>query len=211
MRNTSDNAFSVQPKLARGGAVNTIRTKAAAVLLAALALMATVGCSAGAPEEEELGLTVRPLNYTDVNLDEIFVDGIWVGGEARHGGGYSVAGSIGVPAKWRPGITVKVEWSDDPLYMKDPKASYSASVVIPPYQEKLPSSLWLQFYPGGRLAAVASSYVPGHPLFPGGLKSPVVACLDDPACLAKFGDEAGRYSCITHPACAAKFGKKWGL
>ncbi|MHA2941258.1 DUF3304 domain-containing protein [Ralstonia mannitolilytica] len=169
-----------------------IRTWMALVLVVLATLSA--GCKPAeqanaAQQDEDLGLEVRVLNYMDEGLDIVYVNGVWVGSEKRHAGGFGVAGAIGVPRKWHPGLTVEVEWQDNTLYRKDHDATYKAQVPVEPYPDGDPSSLWLAFYPGKKIRAIASRYTPLNPKFPGGLKYPEDACMADKACAAKFYPE----------------------
>ncbi len=145
--------------------------------------------AAKADAEEELGLKVQVLNYTDIPLGVVYVNGVWAGNMSSHSGGTSLAGAIGVPAKWRPGLTVEVEWRDDLLYDKDPNGLYKAQVPVEPYDIKYDGFLWLAFFPGGRIKAIASGYGPGNPNFPADWKFPFDACMADAACAAKFYPE----------------------
>lgn len=161
-----------------------------------LVLLATLvsGCkpeqqAQAAPQDEELGLEVQVLNYMDEGLDDVYVNGVWVGGMSSHAGGTSIAGAIGLPAKWHSGLTVEVEWQDDTLYRKDHDATYKAQVLVEPYPDGDPASLWLAFLPGNKIRAIASRYTPLNPKFPGGLKFPYDLCMADRACAAKFYPE----------------------
>lgn len=169
--------------------------KVRALIALVLVLLATLGagCKPAQPvtavrEDEELGLEVRVLNYTDEGLGVVYVNGVWVGSERRHAGGFGVAGAIGVPAKWHPGLTVEVEWQDDTLYRKDQDATAKANVPVEPYdtQNDHPSELWLAFMPGNKIKAIASSYGPGHEKFPADWKYPEDACMAEAACAIKF-------------------------
>lgn len=158
----------------------------------ALVLLAT-GCkpsqqAQAAPQDEDLGLQVRILNYRDEPLGDVYVNGIWVGGMPSHAGGTSVAGSVGLPAEWHAGLTVEVEWQDDTLYRKDHDALYGEQVRIEPYDLKndRPSDLWLAFLPDNKIKAIASSYGPGHSKFPADWKFPFDVCVADTACAVKF-------------------------
>ncbi|QKL53499.1 DUF3304 domain-containing protein [Ralstonia solanacearum] len=137
-------------------------------------------------QEDELGLQVRVLNYMDEGLGVVYVNGVWAGAMGSHAGGTSIAGSIGLPAKWHPGLTVKVEWRDNVLYQKDHDALYKAQVPVEPYETGDPAMLWLAFLPDNKIRAIASRYTPLNPKFPGGLKFPEDLCKADPACAAKF-------------------------
>ncbi|MHC6054768.1 DUF3304 domain-containing protein [Ralstonia solanacearum] len=163
-------------------------------VLVVLAALGT-GCkpsqsqAAKADAEEELGLKVQVLNYTDIPLGVVYVNGVWVGNMSSHSGGTSLAGAIGVPAKWRPGLTVEVEWQDDLLYAKDRDGLYKAQVSVESYDIKYDGYLWLAFFPGNKVRAIPSSTSPGFPGFPDGLKYPIDVCMADAACAAKFYPE----------------------
>ena len=169
------------------------RTWAAMVL--ALCAPLCAGCKpsqfkpAQPAANEDLGLQIRALNYTDIPLGVVYVNGVWHGATSSHAGGTSIAGSIGLPAKWHPGLTVEVEWQDDLLYDKDPNGLYKAQVPVQAYAEARPDVLWLAFLPGQPIKAIPSSWSPGFPGFPSDLKFPFDACMADAACATKFYPE----------------------
>lgn len=161
----------------------------------ALCALLCAGCkpsqsqTAKADEDDELGLTVQVLNYTDIPFGVVYVNGVWAGNMSSHAGGTSITGSIGVPAKWRPDLTVEVEWRDDLLYDKDPNGLYKAQVPVERYPDGDPASLWLAFLPDHKIRAIASRYTPNHPNFPANLKFPFDACMADAACATEFYPE----------------------
>lgn len=140
------------------------------------------------PKDEGLGLIVSILNYTDQPFGVVYVNDSWAGGMKSHGGGSSFAGSLGIPSKWRPGLTITVHWRDDELYQRDPTGLHVAEVPIEPYTGDFPSILFLAFFPDGKIKAFPSSYGPGHPIFPEKLERPDTMCKEEPACKAKFFD-----------------------
>lgn len=75
-------------------------------LAIALFVLLGAGCKPSQSETtsqgDELGLQVRVLNYMDEGLGVVYVNGVWTGSTSSHAGGFSVAGSIGLPAKWHP-------------------------------------------------------------------------------------------------------------
>lgn len=141
-----------------------------------------------APKDEEIGAQVRVLNYMDEGLGDVYVNNTWVGGMSSHAGGHGVAGSVGLPSKWHPGLSVEVEWQDDSLYRKDHDATYKTRVPVAPYDVKndYPAALWIAFMPDKTIEAIASSYGPGHVNFPGDWKYPEDVCMASVACVAKF-------------------------
>ncbi len=165
-----------------------------AIALALCAVLCT-GCkpsqsqTAKAGAEEDLGLKVQVLNYTDIPLGVVYVNGVWAGAMSSHRGGTKIAGAIGLPAKWRPGLTVEVEWQDDLLYAKDRDGLYKAQVPVEPYDIKYDGFLWLAFFPGNKVRAIPSNTSPGFPGFPDGLKYPAEVCRSDPRCAAEFYPE----------------------
>ncbi|MCK4125303.1 DUF3304 domain-containing protein [Ralstonia pseudosolanacearum] len=161
-------------------------------IVMALCMALCTGCkpsqmqAAKASEEKEIGLKVQVLNYMDEGLGVVYVNGVWAGSMSSHAGGHSIAGAIGLPAKWHPGLTVEVEWRDNTLWEKDPNGLYKAQVLVEPYDIKYDGFLWLAFFPGGRIKVIASGYGPGNPNFPADWKFPFDVCMIDAACAAKF-------------------------
>src|SRR3979490_2255013 len=141
-----------------------------------------------APKDEGLGLIVSILNYADEPLGVVYVNDVWAGGMMSHGGGNKFAGSVGVPSKWRPGLTITVHWQDNELYQRDPTGLHVAEVPIEPYTGDFPSILYLAFFPRKKIKAYPSSSTPQHADFPDGLDPPDTMCKADPACKAKFFD-----------------------
>ncbi|MGA3891526.1 DUF3304 domain-containing protein [Ralstonia nicotianae] len=164
-------------------------------IVMALCMALCTGCkpsqmqAAKASEEKEIGLKVQVLNYMDEGLGVVYVNGVWAGSMSSHAGGHSIAGAIGLPAKWHPGLTVEVEWRDNPLWEKDPNGLYKTQVQVEPYDIKYDGYLWLAFFPGNKVRALPSSTSPGFHGFPDGLKYPAVVCQADPACAAEFYPE----------------------
>ncbi|GLX90426.1 hypothetical protein Pfra02_29940 [Pseudomonas fragi] len=161
-------------------------TIAAALLFAVLALV--VFKKEPSQQDSEIGLSVSILNYTDQPLGVVYVNDSWAGGMLIHGGGNSFAGSASLPRKWRPGLTVRVDWRDDALYQKDRDALHSAVVPVSPYTGNYPSILFVAFFPNQEIKVFPSSMGPGHPEFPEGLQRPETLCKANPICKEKFFD-----------------------
>ncbi|MDD1965954.1 DUF3304 domain-containing protein [Pseudomonas putida] len=138
------------------------------------------------PKDDGLGLIISILNYSDEHIGVVYVNDIWAGSMPYHRGGSSFAGSVGVPSKWRPGLTITVHWRDDELYQRDPTGLHVAEVSIEPYTDDFPSILFLAFFPDGTIKAFPTSFGPGHPDFAGGLQRPDDVCKADPVCKARF-------------------------
>lgn len=152
-------------------------------LLLALLLLPT-GCQpAEPPEEETIGLSLFGLNYTDVPVGVFYVNGSWGGSSSPYGAGLKTAGSVGLPAKWRPGITVTVKWRNDLMWEKDRESLVTSVVEIPPYGKIYSGYLLVAFLPGGVVKAYASGVGPGHADAPGGLENPGQYCIKQPGCI----------------------------
>ncbi|RQS37401.1 DUF3304 domain-containing protein [Burkholderia sp. Bp8992] len=129
-------------------------------------------------DDAGLGLKLNALNYTDVPIGTFYVDGTWGGNVAARIGsaGGGITCCVSVPQKWHPGLTVKVEWRNDEMYKRDPNAVASRIVPIEQYGSFSDGYLWIVFFPGDRIKAYASPWLPGAPAFPEGLQAPNKAC-----------------------------------
>ncbi|WP_174902066.1 DUF3304 domain-containing protein [Burkholderia pseudomultivorans] len=129
-------------------------------------------------EDAGIGLKLNALNYTDVPIGTFYVDGTWGGNvPARIGSaGGGITCCVSVPQKWRPGLTVKVEWRNDEMYKRNPDAVASRVVPIEQYGSFSDGYLWIVFFPGDRIKAYVSPWLPGAPAFPEGLQVPNKAC-----------------------------------
>lgn len=132
---------------------------------------------------DEIGLSLSGLNYTDMPIGSIYVNGSWGGGVQSYNNGNGSAGSVALPYPWRPGTKVTVKWSDDALYGRDKNALYTVDVEVPPYPMIYSGYLWVAFFPGRKVKVYASGYYPGHVDFPDGLLTPAETCKRDPACI----------------------------
>ncbi|AEQ95506.1 lipoprotein, putative [Xanthomonas oryzae pv. oryzicola BLS256] len=154
-------------------------------------LLMLAGCGAGnssapssaqAQETDTVGLSLFGLNYTDVPIGIFYVNGVWGGNSTPYAAGLSTAGSIGLPAKWHPGIKVKVQWRDDLLYDQDKDALTTAEVEVPRYGKIYSGYLLVAFLPGRKVKVYASGVGPGHKDAPDGLENPGEFCLKQPGC-----------------------------
>jgi hypothetical protein len=154
-------------------------------------MLVLAGCRAGgvsaqavaeAEERETIGLSLYGLNYTDVPIGIFYVNGTWGGAVTPYAAGLKTAGSIGLPAQWRPGITVKVQWRDDNLYDQDKHALTTAEVEVPRYGTIYSGYLLVAFLPGRMVKVYASDYMPGHKEAPDGLENPGEFCQRQPGC-----------------------------
>ncbi|NHV30263.1 DUF3304 domain-containing protein [Burkholderia sp. D-99] len=172
-------------------------TFAARLLMFMAILLGTAGCSRatdvsssapGAPgassvsstsaAPDTMGLKLNALNYTDVPIGAFYVDGTWGGAvPARIGsGGGAIICCVALPKQWHPGLTVNLQWRDDNLYKKDPKALASRVVPVERYDAFSDGFLWVLFFPHDRIKVYASQWMPGYRGFPENLQAPAEAC-----------------------------------
>ncbi|KVH58353.1 hypothetical protein WS89_19560 [Burkholderia sp. MSMB1072] len=172
-------------------------TFAARLLMFTAILLGTAGCSRAtdvSPAESSaagassvasavaasgtLGLKLNALNYTDVPIGTFYVDGTWGGTvPARIGsGGGAIICCVALPKQWHPGLTVNLQWRDDDLYRKDPKALASRVVPVERYDTFSDGFLWVLFFPHDRIKVYASQWMPGYRGFPENLQAPDEAC-----------------------------------
>ncbi|VWD09439.1 DUF3304 domain-containing protein [Burkholderia contaminans] len=137
---------------------------------------ATQDAPVAAPDT--MALKLNALNYTDVPVGAFYVDGTWGGTvPARIGsGGGAIVCCVALPKQWHPGLTVNVQWRDDNLYRKDPRALASRVVPVERYDAFSDGFLWLLFFPHDRIKVYASQWMPGYRGFPENLQAPDEAC-----------------------------------
>ncbi len=155
------------------------------LVAAALAglLMGLAACSkaeapkAAVEEDDSLGGSIGVLNYTDIPIGVVYVNGQWAGSMVPHAGGTSWAGSISVPKQWDPNFKVTVKWSDDELYEKDKKALYVKEVPVEKYPPVDASFFYVAFYPNHEVKLYLTKWGPGAADDPYHLEDPTEACL----------------------------------
>ncbi|WP_082746609.1 MULTISPECIES: DUF3304 domain-containing protein [Stenotrophomonas] len=138
------------------------------------------------PLPKTVGLTLSGLNYTDMPIGAMYVNGSWGGAVNAHNGCCGFAGGVSLPYPWKPGTKVMVKWSDNELYRKDPGALYSEEVEVPPYEMIYSGFLWVAFLPEKKVKVYVSDFLPGHPDFPSGLQIPWNECNESPECKAWY-------------------------
>ena len=136
------------------------------------------------------GGAIDAVNHTHWAINHYSVNGqsgVDIIGPWQGGGG---AGYFGVPAKWVPGMTVKVDWQtgeastdDFPGYAdrvkylaweKKIKASYkehTATVPVPDYTGQLTCGIKIHFLPCDKIKVTTSCYDYGNPQYP--IKDPI--------------------------------------
>ncbi|SPA33534.1 Hypothethical protein [Cupriavidus taiwanensis] len=153
------------------------------VVILAAALFGMVGCGkaeapqAAVEEDDTLGGQIGVLNYTDVPIGVVYVDGQWAGGMVANAGGTSWTGAISVPKQWDPNFKVTIKWSDDELYAKDKKALYSKGVPVEKYPPAGGAYFYVAFYPNQEVKLYLTRGLPGFKGDPYDLEDPTDACL----------------------------------
>ncbi|KJJ97304.1 hypothetical protein UB44_16775 [Burkholderiaceae bacterium 26] len=158
----------------------TIKRLCAVVL--AGALLGLTACSkAEAPkanvEDETLGGAIGVINYTDIPIGAVYVNGQWAGGMVANAGGTKWIGSVSVPRHWDPNFKVTVKWSDDELFHKDEKALYEKKVPLEKYPPKGGSYIYVAFFPNHEVKVYLTDWLPGWEGDPYHLEEPKQACL----------------------------------
>lgn len=155
-----------------------------AVVLAG-ALLGLAACSkaeapkaAAADEDDTLGGYVLILNYTDVPIGYVSVDGRYAGAMVANsvdvGTGRT---SIDVPRHWDPNFKVTIKWSDDELYERDKNALYTKEVPIEKYPPTGSSFLYVAFYPNHDVKLFLTKGGPGYKGDENSPEDPKQACL----------------------------------
>ena len=130
------------------------------------------------PQGEKLvGAPLVGMNYTKEGIGVFYVDGRWGGALPRFGGGGKQTCCAAIPAKWRPGIKVKIEWRTDSLWERDENGLFEKILEVPPYPDGIAGGLFVMFLPGGDVRVYSSNYDPGHPKWPDKLDFPYEECL----------------------------------
>ncbi|SOZ68991.1 conserved exported hypothetical protein [Cupriavidus taiwanensis] len=151
------------------------------VLLAAM-LFGIAACGKAEPppaaiEDDTLGGQIGVLNYTDVPIGVVYVNGQWAGGMVANAGGTKWIGGISVPKHWDPNFKVTIKWSDDELFEKDEKALYSKEVPVEKYSTVDAAYFYVAFFPNQEVKLYLTRWLPGAENDPAKLEDPTDACL----------------------------------
>lgn len=119
------------------------------------------------------------LNYTDEEIDEVYVEGSWAANVPKHSSSTG-AGSAETPAFYDPTYKINVRWRNESLFAKDEKALFKNDLVPePPQKDDIGRMtwLWVAFFPDGSVKIYPTWVSAGHPDFPDGLGDPKDECL----------------------------------
>ncbi|KHK52915.1 hypothetical protein PI87_19270 [Ralstonia sp. A12] len=133
--------------------------------------------AAAVEENDSLGGAIGVLNYTDIPIGVVYVNGEWAGGMVANAGGTKWIGSASVPKHWDPNFKVTIKWSDDELYDRDKKALYVKEVPVEKYPPQDASFFYVAFYPNHEVKLYLTRYGPGAENDPYHLEEPKQACL----------------------------------
>ncbi|HBQ2128428.1 TPA: DUF3304 domain-containing protein [Klebsiella variicola] len=166
------------------------------------AVLLLTGCNQPAESDSVSGGggTIEAINHTHWAINHFSVNGqsgVDIIGPWQGGVG---AGYFGVPPKWEPGMTVKVEWEtgeastdgfpgydhwDEYLeWKKKIKASHkehSALVPVPDYNGQKTCGIKIHFLPCDKVKVTTSCYDYGNPNYP--IKDPIK--MEEPEVCAK--------------------------
>ncbi|MBN7870461.1 DUF3304 domain-containing protein [Pseudomonas aeruginosa] len=153
------------------------------VLLGGIATLWLTGCSAGS--SENIPTPIEGYNHTSAAINGFTVNGSGGSNFGPHLGGGSQTCCISLPEKWRPGMTVVVEWEKDPnpgasRFWPQPRYSdawrkaaiehrahytrHREVVEVPPYDDI--GAIDVHFLPCDQVEIVVALFGYGHPQYP---------------------------------------------
>ena len=144
---------------------------AVTIVLAVATLLYAMQPSLFQREEETATVALMFLNYSDVDTYVRVAPANDPTNGASSGGGPGSRGGldccIEVPVKWRPGITMIVEYQ----FGDEPKEKWYTQIVeLPPYPDGRGGHLKLSFFADRSFELISTTYIPGHPRWPGKMK-----------------------------------------
>ncbi|KHK52916.1 hypothetical protein PI87_19275 [Ralstonia sp. A12] len=164
--------------------MNVGAIKRSVVWMLAAFLLSLAACSkaeppkAAAENDDTLGGYVLILNYTDIPIGSVYVDGRYAGAMVANSGDVGTGRtSIDVPKQWDPNFKVTIKWSDDELYEKDKAALYTKEVPVEKYPSTGAAYVLVAFYPNNEVKLYLSRGLPGYKGDPYNLEDPKDACL----------------------------------
>ncbi|CAB3743875.1 hypothetical protein LMG3458_06191 [Achromobacter deleyi] len=144
---------------------------AAMLVLAVLAFVSPFAAAQSAPVPETLDVRLGIINYLDEGLDPVFINQGWAG-NARLRSYSSGTCCVSIPTKWKPGMTMRVQWRSDSMFKRGEKEMMTRDAPVLPYQPFHDGYVWAVFLPGGEVRLQPSDYGPGGPGFLQGLPQP---------------------------------------
>ena len=103
------------------------------------------------------------INYSSHAISAFRVNGYEAGYVDAHGGGGGLVCCVGVPRRWRNGLTAKVQWTEDE---RDPAKWRELVVPIPRYQRNETSLFAVHFYEDRTVKVLVTNIAHWHPKYP---------------------------------------------
>lgn len=131
------------------------------------------------------------LNYTDEEIDEVYVDRSWAANVPKHSSSTGT-GSARTRAFYDQNYKINVRWRNETLFETDEKALFRVDLVPEPPQKDAIGRmtwLWIAFFPDGSVKIYPTWVSAGDRDFADGLKDPKDACLE-----ARPSDSGSCYS-----------------
>lgn len=126
------------------------------------------------PVPETLAVRLGVINYLDEAVAPVYINQGWAAGVRAHA--YSSGTCcVSIPSKWRPGLTMRVEWNTDSMFLRGEHELLVRDVPVLPYEPFHDGYVWAVFLPGGEVRVQPSRSRPGAEGFLQGLPEPGVA------------------------------------
>ena len=140
----------------------------ACALVLAFGLAAQSAADAG-PSIQAVRLGI--INYLGEALDPVYIAQGWAGnvGPRAYSSGTCC---LSVPREWKPGMTLRVEWNSDSMYLRGEKRLVGVDAPVLPYEPFHDGYIWAVFLPGGEVYVQPSRARPGAKGFLQGLPAP---------------------------------------
>lgn len=126
---------------------------------------------AGAPAPTIQAVRLGIINYLGEPLSPVFIDEGWAGnvGPRAYSSGTCC---LSIPQHWQPGMTMKVEWRSDSMYLRGERALVRVDAPVLPYESFSDGYVWAVFLPGGEVFVQPWGGGPGLEGFLQGLPAP---------------------------------------
>jgi Protein of unknown function (DUF3304) len=110
--------------------------------------------------DDRMGIEVVGYNHTDHDIGDFSVNDAGGAFEEKHHGGKATC-CISLPAKYQPGMTVQVSWTDE--IGEHPQ---TRTVVVPPFGPHDTGEFDVHFLRNGQVKVFVTMYMSWHPNYP---------------------------------------------
>ncbi|MGH8818767.1 MAG: DUF3304 domain-containing protein, partial [Achromobacter pestifer] len=174
--------YSPQVGSALGRWLRSGRPLVIGVCLVALACAVGAARAQPMPIPETIALRLGVINYLDEGLAPVYINQGWASGVQAHA---YTSGTccISLPSQWKPGMTMRIEWSSDSMFRRGDNELAVRDAPVLPYEPFHSGYAWAIFLPGGEVRVQPSPAGPGAAGFLQGLPEPGEA---SPAQLQQF-------------------------